>query len=343
MTLVFLTLALAVPALAFAVWPLLRRGSASAALAGDERAGLETEKVTALRALKELELDRLAGHVDEQDYRDLRTRYEAGALAALHRLDALGPAAAPRGAARPQAPAAPIPWTRQPVVLGAMGAGLLVFGVVLGLLVSRYSAPTPPEPGVPGSAMAGMPATPVVPEAVSPAGPGPVAGEAPRPLSKELLDGMLRAAHASLDAGRYGEAIAAYKAVLRREPRNVDAITHLGVILAIAGHHAEALEAFDRALAIDPDYPHALWDKAGVLEARQDQAGALAALERFIRVAPAGPDRDRARERIREAKARLAAAPRSSAPGPGAATPEASLPGTPAPRPDAGPVPSRRP
>jgi tetratricopeptide (TPR) repeat protein len=86
------------------------------------------------------------------------------------------------------------------------------------------------------------------------------------------------------------------------------------VILAIAGHHPEALEAFDRALAIDPDYAHALWDKAGVLEARQDHAGVLAALERFVRVAPAGPDRDRAQERIRQAKARLAAAPKPSSP-----------------------------
>jgi tetratricopeptide (TPR) repeat protein len=144
--------------------------------------------------------------------------------------------------------------------------------------------------------------------------PVPDGGGAPRPLSKEMVEGMLRAAHASLDAGRYQEAIAAYTAILKRDPRNVDAITHLGVILAIADHHAEALEAFDRALAIDPDYAHALWDKAGVQEARQDHAGAVATLERFVRVAPAGPDRDRAQERLREARARLATAPPTGAP-----------------------------
>ena len=125
---------------------------------------------------------------------------------------------------------------------------------------------------------------------------------------------MLQAAHASLDAGRYQEAIAAYTAILKRDQRNVDAITHLGVILALAGHHAEALEAFDRALAIDPNYAHALWDKAGVLEARQDHAGAVATLERFLRVSPPGPDRDQAQQRLRDAKARLAAAPRAGAP-----------------------------
>jgi tetratricopeptide (TPR) repeat protein len=318
MTLPLLTLALAVPALVFAIWPVLRRGSSLApAPLDDERAGLETEKVTALRALRELELDRQAGHVDEEDYQDLRARYEAQAVAVLRRLDALEPPPAPGRRAKP-APAAvpPTPWTRQPVALGAMGAGLLVFGVVLGLLVSSYSVPTPPEPDT----------TAAVPGPVSPTPPGPATGGPPRPISKEMLEGMLQAAHASLDAGRYQEAIAAYTAVLKRNPQNVNAITHLGVILAVAGHHADALEALDRALAIDPDYAHALWDKAGVLEARQDHAGAVAALEHFVRVSPAGPDRDRAQERIRQAKARLAAAPKPAAPGVAAPRPEAAAP-----------------
>jgi tetratricopeptide (TPR) repeat protein len=304
-----LTLVLALPALTFAAWPLLRRQSIPAdAVADDERSGLETEKVTALRALRELELDRVAGHVEEEDYRELRTRYEASAVAVLRRLDALGPASVP---ARALPAPAPTPWTRQPVVLGGVGAGLLVFGVILGLLVSRYSTPAPPEPG--------MATAPLERPASGP--PGAAGGSAPRPLPKEMLEGMLKAAHASLDAGRYQEAIAAYTAVLRREPRNVDAITHLGVILALAGHQAEALEAFDRALAIDPDYAHALWDKAGVQEARQDHAGALATLEHFIRVAPPGPDRDRAQERIREAKARLAAGPKAAPAAPPAKKP----------------------
>ena len=306
MTIALLTLALAVPALAFAVWPFVgrwgERSGLAPVLADDERAGLENEKLIALRALRELELDRLAGHVDHEDYRDLHSRYEGDAVTVLRRLDALGPAARPARAAR--RPAASTPWTRQPAVLGATGAGLLVFGVVLGLLVSRYSTPAPPEPGLASAR----------PEAPSAMPPGSAGGGAPRPLPKEMLEGMLQAAHASLDAGRYQEAIAAYTAVLKRDPRNVDAITHLGVILAVAGHHAEALEAFDRALAIDPNYAHALWDKAGVQEARQDHAGALGTLERFVRVVPAGPDRDRAQERIRDAKARLAAASKAGAP-----------------------------
>lgn len=302
MTIALLTLALAVPALVFAVWPLLGgRAGLAPALADDERAGIENEKLIALRALRELELDRLAGHVDMEDYRELHSRYEANAVAVLRRLDALGPAThAARPAPVSATAAPPIPWTRQPVVLGLAGAGILVFGVALGLLVSRHSMPAPPESGT----MTAQPETP----------PGPPGGGAPRPLSKEMLEGMLKAAHASLDAGRYQEAIAAYTAILKRDQRNVDAITHMGVILALAGHHAEALEAFDRALAIDPDYAHALWDKAGVQEARQDHAGAVATLERFVRVSPPSPDRDKAQQRLRDAKARLAAAPSAGTP-----------------------------
>ena len=198
----------------------------------------------------------------DEDYRDLHARYEGDAVAVLRRLDALGPAAPPPRVAPSPAPGGATPWTRQPVALGAMGAGLLVFGVILGVLVSRYSIPAPPEPEMASPA-------PGVPSMVAPA----PSGGPPRPLSKEMLQGMLQAAHASLDAGRYQEAIAAYTAILRRDPRNVEAITHLGVILAIAGHHADALEAFDKALSIDPNYAHALWDKAGTQEALEDQRG----------------------------------------------------------------------
>jgi tetratricopeptide (TPR) repeat protein len=317
-TLALLTLALALPAVAFAAWPLLARRPA---LAGgppdeDDRAVLQTEKLLALRALRELDLDRQAGHVGEADYADLRAPLEARAAAVLRRLDALpvAPPADPRRAAAPAG--APTPWTRQPAVLGAAGAGLLVFGVVLGLLVSRYTAPAPPEPAQP--AMAAPP--PGAPGADVPAPPGADAGGPPRPLSKEMLEGMLRAAHASLDAGRYREAIAAYQAVLKRDPRNVDAITHLGVILAVAGHHDDALQAFDRALEIDPDYAHALWDKAGVLETRGDDRALVPTLERFVRVASPGADRDRAEERLRAARLRLARGPAAATPG-GAAGP----------------------
>jgi len=120
-----------------------------------------------------------------------------------------------------------------------------------------------------------------------------------------MMAGMLQAARSALLAGRYGEAISAYQAILKRDPRNVDALTHLGLIVAIGGHADSALETFDRALAIDPDYAPALLYRGQVLyEAKRDTAGAIKAWERFLRVAPPGEDRERVQRLIAEARAR---------------------------------------
>jgi cytochrome c-type biogenesis protein CcmH/NrfG len=310
-------LALGVPAFVFAAWPLLGRRTGSARLGGpvpdDPRARLEADKVQALMAIRELDWDRQAGLLPEADYTAMRVRCEAQASAILLELDALPPPAPEPVRARPPVPAstprpAAVSWTQRPLVLAGGAVGLLLFGIALGGLAVRHTAPAPAEPQ---AAMSGA-TLEAAPDA-APGGPGAV-----RPIPGEMLAGMLRAAHQSLDAGRYQEAIAAYKAVLKREPQNVEAITHLGLILALAGHTDGALEALDRALAIDPDYAHALWDKARVLsDQRQDYAGAIAAWERFVKVGPPGSDRDQALARIREAKARLAGgglAPRPAAP-----------------------------
>ena len=234
------------------------------------------------------------------------------------------------------------PWSRRPRVIAGAAVGCLAFGVLLGVLVVRYTAPAPPDPmaGMPGmsgtSGIAGMPGMAEAPgPSASP--PDSAGGGRLAAIPTETLDGMLRAAHASLDAGRYQEAITSYRAVLKREPANVDAITHLGVILAVAGHADEALAAFDRALAINPDDLHALWEKARALQdLRQDFAGAIAVWERVVALTPPGQDRDQAEARIRDARARLAAAPQPAPPAPGrsdpGSTPSGSAPTGPPPR-----------
>jgi tetratricopeptide (TPR) repeat protein len=120
-----------------------------------------------------------------------------------------------------------------------------------------------------------------------------------------MLQGMLRAARASLAEGRYGEAIAAYRAVLARDPQNVDALTHLGLIVAIGGHVEQALETFDRALALDPNYAPAHLYRGQVLyESKRDIPAAIAAWERFVALVPPGEDRARVERLIAEARAR---------------------------------------
>jgi tetratricopeptide (TPR) repeat protein len=288
-------IAVGVPALAFTLWPLLRRrgGAVLLALPVDEREQWIEAKSAALRALRELAFEHDAGHISDADYAELRARYEGEAAVALTALDRLGAAPAPEAAPPShETPAAARAW-RHPMALAASGVALLVFGVLLGVGIVRYTEPdrtTAMPPSMPPP-MAAMPNA-------------PASGGTPRPVPPEVLRGMLQAARGSLSEGRYSEAIAAYQAVLKRDPKNVDAMTHLGLIVAIGGHADSALETFDKALAIDPDYAPALLYRGQVLyEAKKDVAGAVSAWERFVKVAPSAEDRERVKKLIADAKA----------------------------------------
>ncbi len=300
---------IALPALAFILWPLLRRGETVRGILPipqDRRDELNEEKRAIYRALKELEFDHQAGHLSPDDYAELSARYEAQAARVLKELDALPPRrekAVAAAAKREPGVAAARSWTRSPVTLIAGAVVLVIFGLTLGLGVARYTEPDrtmipegsrlPVPMDAPG--MPGMPATAAAP-----------ATDPSKPISPEVFRGMLDAAHQTLEAGQYQQAIAAYQAVLKRDPKNVEAITHLGVILATAGHDDSALEAFNKALALDPKYAHAWWDKAHLLyEKKQDYKGAIQALEKFVALIPSGEDHNRALKMIQDAKGRL--------------------------------------
>jgi tetratricopeptide (TPR) repeat protein len=151
-----------------------------------------------------------------------------------------------------------------------------------------------------------MPGSRPLADLSSPPSTGPASGSeggAPRAVPPEVLRGMLEAARSSLFAGRYGEAISAYQAVLKRDPKNVDAITHLGLIVAIGGHVDSALESLDKALAIDPNYPPALLYRGQILyESKGNREDAIRSWEKFIALVPSGEDHDRVAKMIAEAK-----------------------------------------
>jgi cytochrome c-type biogenesis protein CcmH/NrfG len=299
--------AIAIPCAVFVLWPLLRRRGAPVLLPlpPDPREPLLERKQTALRALRELDFEHESGHVSDDDYADLRARYEAETAAVLAELDRLGselapPPPPPRAAVAARATSA---W-RQPVALGAGAVALVVFGVALGVGIMRYTEPDrsadAPMPGSRPLASLDAPGAPA-----SPAAPGgaPAAG-GNGPLSPEVLRGMLQAARQSLEAERFSEAISAYQAVLRRDPSNVDAMTHLGLIVAMGGHADSALDTFSKALSIDPNYAPALLYRGQVLyEAKRDTAGAIAAWEKFLAVSPPGAERERVAKLIADAKA----------------------------------------
>jgi tetratricopeptide (TPR) repeat protein len=291
---------IAVPAAAFVLLPLLRRRDRGGLLPlpPNPREELGEEKESAYRALRELAFEHDAGHLSDDDYAALRERYETRAAEILAALDQLGPRP-PEPPAPTERPAATQPWTRRPVTAALGGLALLAFGVALGLGAARYSEP---------DQSAGRPMTgsrPLAPTLGAEAG-GPSAANAPKgPVTPEMLRGMLEAARASLFAERYTEAIAAYQAVLKRDSRNVDALTHLALIVAMGGHTDPALETFERALAIDPNYPPALLYRGQVLyETKHDYAGALRSWEKFLAVVPEGEDHERVAALVREARQR---------------------------------------
>jgi len=302
-------LAIGIPALAFTLWPLFtRRGPAILPLPPDPRGELLERKNQAVKSLRELAFEHEAGHISDDDYADLRARYESEAAAVLEELDRLGPSPAVAPAPAPARTTRRAAW-RHPAAVAVSAVALLVFGIAIGAGVVRYTEPEPPGASpMPGSrplASLDVPA-PGAPGGVAGArGGAPGApGAAPRQVTPEMLQGMLQAARASLFEGRYGEAIAAYQAILKRDPKNVDAMTHLGLIVAIGGHADAALETFDKALSLDPNYAPALLYRGQVLyETKGDSAGAIKSWEKFIAIAPPGEDRDRVTKMIAEAKA----------------------------------------
>ena len=300
--------AIGLPALAVVLWPLVRRGAgrtaALAAAAPDRRLELGEEKASAYRALKELDFDREAGSLSDDDFQALRDRYEGRAADLLSKLDALGGIPAPPAAER--ATPAHRAWTRSPAAITAGAMALLVLGIALGVGIDRYSAPDPTAAS-PGSSMSmpGMPG-PILP------GAGPLLPDAPgtgaaagKPIPPEVMTRMLQAARESLMAGRYPDAISAYQAVLKRDSQNVDAMTHLALIVAMGGHADAALETFDKALKLDPKYAPALLYKGQVLfEVKSDYAGAIKAWERFVSLTPPGEDRQRVAVLIEQARSK---------------------------------------
>ncbi len=292
----------ALPALAIVLWPLLRGRVDSAAAIGeqprdDRRLELEEEKSALYRALRELQFDHDAGHLSDPDYESLRERYETRTAALITELDALGPARMrPAGAKAASAPtpdpSARVAWTRKPLTLAAGAVVLVIFGVIIGVNAARYTEPDqtmiPPGSGLP------VPVPGASPVGPPPVGPPNVALEPGKPIPPEMLAGMLRAARQSLSDGRYSEAIAAYQAVLKRDARNVDALTHMALIVALGGHADTALETLDKALNIDPKYAQAHLYRGQVLfEQKQDYAGAVKSWERFLTLVPKGEDHDR--------------------------------------------------
>lgn len=194
-------------------------------------------------------------------------------------------------------------WILSPPVIATAGCALLVAGVGLGVAVGRWlnegRRPTAPVTRPGAAADAGQTA---LMTRIDLGAFREAAGSEGAPTST-----LLEVAHGALDQGRLAEARNIYQRVLARDPRNVEAITHLGAVLYQEGHVDEALVRVEEALRIDPSYIHAHWDRTQYLfYAKRDFPAAAKAAEAFLQVLPKGPDADNVRRLMGEAQAQAA-------------------------------------
>src|SRR5574337_252017 len=145
--------------------------------------------------------------------------------------------------------------------LAIMLGSALAVGFLLGYLASAFVPLVRP----PQSPAASTPAAP----------PG-------RKLSPSEIDSALKAAHNSLEAGDLQAAWEKYHQVLIADPNQVEALTHLGILLMRSNRPNEAIKLYDRALSLNPQYAHALFDKGQALKAKGDAKGATEAFRRFL-------------------------------------------------------------
>lgn len=100
--------------------------------------------------------------------------------------------------------------------------------------------------------------------------------------AKEVFDGAAKA----LAAGDLVTAERGFQAVLRQEPRNIAALSNLGVIYSRTSRADQAIAAYKRALQISPDDKAILLNLGLVYLRQEDHAKALPFFSRVVEIDP---------------------------------------------------------
>ncbi len=128
------------------------------------------------------------------------------------------------------------------------------------------------------------------------------------------LQAAVQLANMLYDGGRYADAIPAYQQAFALDPRNVNISTDLGTSYWYAGRPDEALAQYEKSLAIDPGHGQTLFNMGIVRrDGKHDPQGAVEAWERLLKTNPDYPDKAKVEQMIASA--------RQAAPAPAAAAP----------------------
>lgn len=195
---------------------------------------LEAERDFLLRSLADLDRERAAGELTDDDYRELHDDYTTRAAAVLREIEARGaggPEAAP--ATRADSPRGAA-WSRRRRLVVA--AGVAAFALLAGVLVAATSGQRDPGDTATGSI-------------------------------RETSVDRLAQARGHFERGDVVDALRAYDQVLEVDPDNREALAYRGFLLVSAGGEASArigaesedlvasgIAMLDRAIEVDPDY-----------------------------------------------------------------------------------------
>lgn len=264
---VFLIIAAAVLAVGY---PLFRRkGGSTSAEMEEEPEDLKLRREKLYDAIRELELEREAGSLSQEEYEKIRGTYEMQAAALLQEEER-------RVKTHPKPPRKPEPVragppSRTPVShrLGLLipAAIILLVGVGIGYFLGTSVTFRQEGMGITGS-IPGREGAPAV-------------------------SSTLQEANAAFDRGDFRQALEGYKKILENDPQNAEALTQIGALLARGEHYDDALKTFDRVLGIAPNYPHALFEKGLVLfQGKVEPREGIKIWEQLIKTAP--PDNEHA-------------------------------------------------
>ena len=288
------------------------RASASA---NAEREGLEEEKARLIQALRELEEEHQAGRIGEQEYTSLKSKYEMEAAAVYRQLDrtSLTPDPGPpvdvgSGAATPSWQRA-LAWAGVVIVfVGAAG-----FALMTAVQPRAEGAPMTGiqlgggEGGMGGGGGGGGGSIDGLIAAMARAA-GTVDSAALPALEARLaadstdLKALVQAGHLFLAEQRLDDAAHVSMQALEIEHGNLEAHSHVALLLLAQGELNSALEILDRVLIIRADFPEALLYQGTILLAQGRDPSAP--WERWLEMAPETANLDRIRNMLAAVKAR---------------------------------------
>jgi tetratricopeptide (TPR) repeat protein len=117
------------------------------------------------------------------------------------------------------------------------------------------------------------------------------------------LQAAISAGNLLYDAKRWAEAIPFYQQAMALDPQNVNVSTDLGTALWYSGRADEALAQYARSLAVDARHAQTLFNMGIVKsEAKRDYLGAVAAWQQLLASNPSYPNAAVVRSMIDEAR-----------------------------------------